>query len=194
MSAALFDPDDIMREVRASASSQLGAKTANLLKSARGFSSLADLAALPAIGGDNLTVCVVQKIGRVRLFEPFEEPAGPSAPRRAPLASLNSAVPEGCRERLRQCLGQYPKDVPTERWAVLCNGVERFAQEWAANAMCLGWTFAELFALAKPFANVSLQGAAWFVGDSTVTAITGDAITLRTAGGATTRIYRKPRA
>ena len=87
MSAALFDPDDIMRAVRATASSQLGAKTANLLKSAPGFSSLADLAALPAISGDNLTVCVVQKIGRVRLFEPFEEPAGPSAPPRRPLRS-----------------------------------------------------------------------------------------------------------
>ena len=41
MSAALFDPDDIMRGVRATASSQLGAKTANLLRSAPGFSSLA---------------------------------------------------------------------------------------------------------------------------------------------------------
>jgi hypothetical protein len=42
----------------------------------------------------------------------------------------------------------------------------------------LGWTFDELFALAEPFANPSLQGAAWFVGDSTVTVITGDAIEL----------------
>ena len=58
--------------------------------------------------------------------------------------------------------------------------------------MSLGWTFDELFALAEPFANVSLQGAAWFVGDSTVTAVTADAITLRTEGGATQRIYRKP--
>jgi hypothetical protein len=30
--------------------------------------------------------------------------------------------------------------------------------------MSLGWTFDELFALVEPFANVSLQGAAWFVG------------------------------
>ena len=60
--------------------------------------------------------------------------------------------------------------------------------------MRLGWSFDELFALAEPFANVSLQGAAWFVGDSTVTAVTADAITLRTEGGATQRIYRKTRA
>ena len=59
--------------------------------------------------------------------------------------------------------------------------------------MSLGWTFDELFALREPFANVSLQGAAWFVGDATVTAVTADAITLRTEGGATQRVYRKPR-
>jgi hypothetical protein len=68
--------------------------------------------------------------------------------------------------------------------------VERFGQQWAAKAMGLGWTFDKLFALAEPFANVSLQGAAWFVGDSTVTAVTADAITLRTASGATLRSYR----
>ena len=59
--------------------------------------------------------------------------------------------------------------------------------------MSLGWTFEDLFALREPFANVSLQGAAWFMGNSTVTAVTADAITLRTEGGATQRIYRKIR-
>ncbi len=58
--------------------------------------------------------------------------------------------------------------------------------------MSLGWTFGELFDFVEPFANVSLQGAVWFVGDSTVTAVTADAITLRTGGGATQRIYRNP--
>jgi hypothetical protein len=46
--------------------------------------------------------------------------------------------------------------------------------------MGLGWTFEDLFALREPFANVSLQGAAWFIGSSPVTAVTADAITLRT--------------
>ena len=54
-------------------------------------------------------------------------------------------------------------------------------------------TFEELFALAEPFANVSLQGAEWFIGGSTITAVTADAITLRTIGGATQRIYRRIR-
>ena len=35
MSAALFDPDDIMREVRAKANLSPAAKTANLLKNGR---------------------------------------------------------------------------------------------------------------------------------------------------------------
>ena len=64
-------------------------------------------------------------------------------------------------------------------------GVQQFARVWAANAMSLGWAFDELFAFAEPFANVSLQGAAWFVGGSTVTAVTADTITLRTERGAT---------
>jgi hypothetical protein len=86
-----------------------------------------------------------------------------------------------------------PEGFPPERWLVLRNGAVGFAQQWAAKAMSLGWTFDELFALREPFANVSLQGAAWFVGDATVTAVTADAITLRTEGGATQRVYRKPR-
>ena len=58
--------------------------------------------------------------------------------------------------------------------------------------MSLGWTFGELFDLVEPFANVSLQGAAWFMGESTVTAVIADTITLRIGGGAIQRIYRKP--
>ena len=30
--------------------------------------------------------------------------------------------------------------------------------------MSLGWSLDELFAFVEPFANVSLQGTAWFVG------------------------------
>jgi hypothetical protein len=59
--------------------------------------------------------------------------------------------------------------------------------------MSLGWTFDELFALVEPFANVSLRGAAWFVGDALVIALSEAAITLRTPNGATQRIYRLSR-
>jgi hypothetical protein len=84
-----------------------------------------------------------------------------------------------------------PDDVSPARWEGIRAGALRFAREWAGQAIALGWTFDEIFASAEPFANGSLQGAAWFIGDSTVTAVTADAITLRTEGGATQRVYRR---
>ena len=86
-----------------------------------------------------------------------------------------------------------PDAVSAKDWTCACRGVEQFARGWAAKAMALGWTFEELFALRDPFANGSLQGAGWFVGDKTVTAVTADAITLRSASGSTTRVYRTPK-
>jgi hypothetical protein len=84
-------------------------------------------------------------------------------------------IPDGWRERLHEFLFKpCPEDTPIERWASACRGVEQFAGRWPAKAMGLGWTSDELFALREPFANVSIQGAAWFIGDSTVTAVTAD--------------------
>ena len=107
----------------------------------------------------------------------------------APVESLPAGdLPPNLRELIsRPC----PDGFAPQRWAALCEGVERLAQQWAEKAISLGWTFEELFARRDPFANVSLQGAAWCVGDKTVTAVTADAITLRSASGSTTRIYRK---
>lgn len=87
-----------------------------------------------------------------------------------------------------------PDDFASGRWPVLRDGAGRFARQWAAEAMSLGWRFGELFDLVEPFANLPVQGAAWFVGDLTVMAVTADAITLCTEGGATQCIHRKPRA
>jgi hypothetical protein len=84
-----------------------------------------------------------------------------------------------------------PDGLSLERWEPLRQGAVRFAEEWAGNALSLGWTHKELFAIAGPFARVDLQGAAWFIGDATVTAMTADTITLRTVSGATQRIYRR---
>jgi hypothetical protein len=119
-------------------------------------------------------------------------PAADGAPVESPPARDDSLPPN-----LRKLIsGASPEGFPPQRWTVLCNGVEQFARQWAAKSLSLGWTFDELFALREPFANVSLQGAAWYIGDSTVTAVTADSITLRTQGGATQRAYRKnePRA
>jgi hypothetical protein len=84
-----------------------------------------------------------------------------------------------------------PADEPPARFERARQGALRFAAERAAEAMRLGWTHDELFALTEPFANLSRQGAAWFIRDSTVVAVSAAAITIRSASGATTHIYRK---
>ena len=84
-----------------------------------------------------------------------------------------------------------PEGFSPQRWELLRQGAVRFAAEWADRALSLGWTYDELFAVEEPFARVELQGAAWFIGDATVTAVTADAITLRSASGATQRLYRR---
>jgi hypothetical protein len=108
------------------------------------------------------------------------------------LAELASPPASEFEARLLQ-IGSTPcpDGFPPPRWAVILDGADRFARQWAGNAIALGWTFEELFALREPFANVSLQGVAWFMGDKTVTAVTADAITLRNVGEAAQRIYRK---
>jgi hypothetical protein len=127
-----------------------------------------------------------------RHFVQIEQRAAESA---HPSATLHSGAPNDWGDRIAALISRpCPVGFAPQRWAVLCNGVERFAREWALNATSLGWSFEELFALREPFVNGSLQGAAWFIGDSTVTAVTTDAITLRTEGGATQRVYRRPAA
>jgi hypothetical protein len=147
MSVALFDLDDIMREVRAAADLALPATVATLLQNEPPRSKVAVVAGSPA-------------------------------------PDLRGRL---CQIRTTQC----PSGLSHQQWVLLRDSAARFTQQWATQAMALGWTFAELFALREPFANVSLQGAAWFIGDSTVTAVTADAITFRTANGATQRLYRR---
>ncbi len=89
--------------------------------------------------------------------------------------------------RSRPC----PDGTTPDRFEGLRQGALRFAVEWVAKAVHLGWTLDELFATAEPFVRVDLQGAAWIIGDATVTGVSAAAITLRTASGATQRIYRR---
>lgn len=91
------------------------------------------------------------------------------------------------RLRSRPC----SEDFSSERFERLRQGALRFAAEWGAEALRLGWSLDELFKIGEPFANVSLQGAAWFIGEAIVTGVSAAAIALRTASGATQRIYRR---
>jgi hypothetical protein len=149
MSAALFDLDEVMREVRAAAGLARPATVATPLH--------------------NGPLC--SKVAVV---------AGSLAP--------------DLRAHLRQIQSTpCPSGFSPQRWVVVRESADRFAQHWAAQAMALGWGYDELFGVVEPFANVSLQGAAWFVGDKAITAVTADAITLRTPAGAVQRIYRRNR-
>jgi hypothetical protein len=78
--------------------------------------------------------------------------------------------------RSRPC----PDGTTPDRSERLRQGALRFAAEWAADAVSLGWSLDELFAVAEPLARVDLQGAAWFIGDASVTGVSAAAITLRT--------------
>jgi hypothetical protein len=84
-----------------------------------------------------------------------------------------------------------PDGITPDGFERLRQGALRFAVEYAPEAVRLGWSLDELFAIAEPFARVDLQGAAWFIGDATVNDVTAAAITLRRSSGSTTRVYRK---
>jgi hypothetical protein len=130
-----------------------------------------------------------ERASRFVQIEQIEQRPDESAP---PAVMLDSDTPDDWGGRIGRLISRpCPDGFARQRWVALCNGAERFARQWAEKALSLGWTFEELFALRDPLANVSLQGAAWFIGDSTVTAVTVDAITLRTASGATQRLYRR---
>lgn len=95
-------------------------------------------------------------------IERIEQREGSAA---TPLAAPGIGTPKEWRERLREVLSTpCPSDMPGDRWECACRGIEQFARAWAAKAMSLGWTFDELFAFEEPFANVSLLGAARFIG------------------------------
>ena len=133
----------------------------------------ADAAPPPAV----LELLSRHKPGVIALLLQNDEPRGPQV---------------GVQDWLERLLARpRPDSEPLARWQAHCTGVRQFVEDgWHRKAVALGWTHDGLFTLRDPFANLSLQGAAWFVGDKTITAVTADAITLRSAGGSTTRIYR----
>ena len=134
MSAALFDPDDIMREIRAKANVAPPAKTANLLKDTANFSSLAKLATLTEINSEVAEAAQRDNQTSYRVAE-WREAIGQLLSRPRPVAESD------------------------ERWARACRGTEQFARGWAAKAMGLGWSLDELFALHRPFRQRVASGS-----------------------------------
>lgn len=115
-----------------------------------------------------------------------EPPIGPIRSKPPPICSK----PYFEQARLADLPSACPENFSPQRWETLHQGAVRFMAEWADKALALGWSEKELLAIAEPFARVDLQGAAWFIADATVTAVTADAITLRTVSGSTQRLYR----
>jgi hypothetical protein len=110
-----------------------------------------------------------------------------TGPRHAVARVISDLRPTVEALRSRPC----PDGTTPGRFERLRQAALRFAVEYAPEAVQLGWSLDELFAIAEPFARVDLQGAAWFIGDATVVEVTAAAITLRRSSGSTTRIYRK---
>ena len=66
------------------------------------------------------------------------------------------------------------------------------ANGYGDEALRLGWTRDELYAVPPLWSRVDLCGAALLIGDREVVSVTAAAIALRTPSGAVLRIYRKP--
>ena len=111
----------------------------------------------------------------------------------APPKSSTPRAPDNVAAAWTECIPtlRCPEDFSPERWERLKAGALRFAAEWVRKRSVSAGSFDELFKIAEPFANVSLQGAAWFIGDFTAIDVTAAAITLLTASGVTQRFYRR---
>jgi hypothetical protein len=86
-----------------------------------------------------------------------------------------------------------PYDVEDAGWDVAMRGLRTFlATGGADEALRLGWSHDELFAVPPVWAEVALCGVGLLIGDREVTDITADTIRIKTASGATQRFYRRP--
>jgi hypothetical protein len=101
------------------------------------------------------------------------------------------------RERHRPLLEDVderrPPDVTDDRWQEAIDGLWVFlASGHADEALRLGWSRDELFAVPPLWANVALCGAALLIGDREVTAVTADKIQIKSESGSILSFYRRP--
>ena len=124
MSARLFDPDALMREVRAKAGLSPSATTATLLRNAPERSNVAVVAARPA-----------SELDEAALAEAIEERAGLAADR-------VQSVYLDAWARLNH---QKPFGVSEDEWRLALDDGGRFLDAWGADAATMRWTAGELF-------------------------------------------------
>lgn len=77
-----------------------------------------------------------------------------------------------------------PRGVDHAAWLAVLNAAGRFLDQWGAKAAALGWTAGELFGLDPnaPLNRRDDRGAAFFLANAEVLAITAEAITLKVGG------------
>jgi hypothetical protein len=86
-----------------------------------------------------------------------------------------------------------PPDVGEAHWRTALIGLRRFvASGLADEALCLGWTADELYAVPPVWARVDLCGVGLLIGDREVVEITPTEIRIKIASGATQRFFRGP--
>jgi hypothetical protein len=85
-----------------------------------------------------------------------------------------------------------PLGLDPAQWFAVVSAAGRFLDEWGAKAAALGWTASELFGLdpAAPLNRRDRRGAAFFLAEAEVLAITAEAISLR-VGPSALRVYRR---
>ena len=80
----------------------------------------------------------------------------------------------------------------TEAWARLVADTQRLADDWASQALALGWTTLDLFGVDPKLARrLDRDGLAASLEGRIVKAITSEAATLLTPSGGTVRHYRR---
>jgi hypothetical protein len=77
-----------------------------------------------------------------------------------------------------------PRGVDRATWLAMMDAAGRFLDQWGSAAAALGWTAGELFGPdpTAPLNRRDRRGAAFFLANAEVIAITAEAITLRVGG------------
>jgi hypothetical protein len=87
---------------------------------------------------------------------------------------------------------ERPAGARVNEWAEAMRGLQRFvARGWGDRAALMGWTGDELYRLPVPWCHVDRAGAALFVGDRQVIAVTDLSIVIKVPSGSTLRIGRQ---
>jgi hypothetical protein len=96
-------------------------------------------------------------------------------PEPAPAPEPDPPPSDPCRTIFRLA---PPPGEPEARWRHRVAGVRRFIEEgWHDKAIALGWTLDDLYGVYRPWADTGIQGAAWFIEEDRIMAVTDLSIT-----------------